>query len=71
MRNWVTQTMDVYHGTVGQGSIEELADKVARQSRLLDTRRAELIEEHIEHLYSGSSDISIEKLGILQISMCN
>lgn len=41
MRNWVTQTMDVMIPVMellGKGSIEELANKVARQSRLLDRK---------------------------------
>jgi hypothetical protein len=33
---------DTYHGTVGQGSIEELADKVARESRLPDINLLEM-----------------------------
>jgi hypothetical protein len=44
MRNRVTQTMDVIPimEPLGKGSIEELADKIARQSRLLDRNVLEM-----------------------------
>jgi acyl carrier protein len=48
MRNWVTQTMDVMIPVMellGKGSIEELADKVARQSRLLDRNVLEMSQK--------------------------
>jgi NADP-dependent 3-hydroxy acid dehydrogenase YdfG/acyl carrier protein len=48
MRNWVTQTMDVtipIMELLGKGSIEELADKVARQSRLLDRNVLEMSQK--------------------------
>jgi acyl carrier protein len=48
MRNWVTQTMDVMipiMELLGKGSIEELADKVARQSRLLDRNVLEMSQK--------------------------
>jgi len=48
MRNWVTQTMDVMipiMELLGKGSIEELADKFARESRLLDVNLLEMSQK--------------------------
>jgi acyl carrier protein len=48
MRNWVTQTMDVtipIMELLGKGSIEELADEVAREGRLLDINVLEMSQK--------------------------
>ena len=48
MRNWVTQTMDVTRPIMellGKGSIEELADEVAREGRLLDINVLEMSQK--------------------------